>query len=497
MKILFIFPNLGWDPSPCIGIATLSAVLKTKSHETKLVYLNESIGFPLDLERIKTAVNDYRPDIIGFSATTNQFPVAIEIAKFIKRDVNSRIPIIFGGIHVTLKPSEVIGFKCVDMIVLGEGEQALLELVERMQDNRDISKIKNLWLKKNGQIIKNDLRPYISLEKLPFIDVEVMDYQRIIDLRNGWVDLILSRGCPRRCTYCFNGSYKDIYRNVCKRSGKYMRIGDFYKTIEGIKGILFKYNNVKAVNFFDDDFLLSSSILEFIELFKKEIGLPFIVNAHVDSITDEKVATLKSCGCDLIRIGVESGNYNIRKNILSRAATNQSFVEKSEIIKKYGIRLFTFNMIGLPTETKANVLETLQLNARLNPDVVRVATFYPYEGTPIHSLCKKLGVLSKNRGQRHLTYSSKSILDFDSDFKVFLLKVIKHLDCYLNYLDTNISDYYVGIVNEINSFSEEDFNSVTKQEALSKKIEETSKNLSSKFVKHYVKKFNPYYAVRI
>lgn len=177
---------------------------------------------------------------------------------------------------------------------------------------------------------------------------------------------------------------------------------------------------------------------------------------------------------------------------------DQCFVEKSQIIKKYGIRLFTFNMIGLPTETENNVWETLQLNVQLRPDVVRVATFYPYEGTPIYSLCEKLRLLMpKNQKQRNLTYSSKSILNFDDNFKLFLLKIIRHLDCYLNYLDADISVYYREIVNEINSLSERDFNSKVKQKILLERIKKISKNLLSLSISHYVKKFNPYYAVRV
>lgn len=498
MKVLFVFPNLRWDPSPCIGIATLSAVLKGKLHDARLIYLNESIGITLDFKKIKGAVEDYQPDLIGFSATTNQFPVALKIAQFIKRGMGSKIPILFGGIHVTLNPVEAVAHDCIDMIVLGEGEGALSELVEKMQGDEDISKIKNLWLKRDGQIIKNDLRPYISSEQLPFMDVDVMDYQKIIDFRNGWVDLILSRGCPRRCTYCFNSVYKDIYKIACKEPGRYIRVGDYYKTIEGIKKILSKYRDVKAINFFDDDFLLSPSIVEFVKLFRKEINLPFIINTHVDSITEEKVSVLKSCGCDLIKIGLESGNYRIRRVVLNRQTTNQCFIEKSQIIKKHDIRLFTFNMIGLPTETENNVSETLQLNAQLKPDVVRVATFYPYEGTQIYFLCEKLGLLMpKNQRQRDLTYSSKSILNFDDNFKLFLLKTIKHLDCYLNYLDADVSVYYGEVVNEINSLSERGFNSKAKQKILSERIEKISNNLLFQSVPHYVKKFNPYYAVRV
>ncbi|MBA3047721.1 B12-binding domain-containing radical SAM protein [Patescibacteria group bacterium] len=497
MKVLFVYPNLGWGVSPCMGIATLSAVLKNKSHNVKLIYLNEFMGFPLDLMKIKGTIEDYNPDLIGFSTTTNQFTIAIEVAQFIKRKVNKKIPILFGGMHATMNPKETLNHSCVDMIILGEGEEAILELAERMQKNQDISKVKNLWLKKEKQIIENGLRPYVSLETLPFMDVAVMDYQKVIDHRNGWVDVMVTRGCPRNCTYCFNDSYKAMYENTCDKAGKYVRVDDYFKTIDGIKDILNKYDNIKAINFYDDDFLLPLSIINFVNLFKREINLPFMINAHVNSITDKNISALKHCGCDLIKIGLESGSYRIRKDVLNRPITLRQFIEKINIIKKYGVKLFTFNMIGLPTEEKEDVFETLRLNAQIQPNVVRIATFYPYTGTSIYFLCQKLNLLQKNQSEGHLTYFEKSILNFDNRFKLFLLKILRYFDCYLNYFNTNISFYYEDMIDRIKLLSDPELNSGIIQKKLQKEIGAISKNLSSDGVPHYVKKFTPYYAVRI
>lgn len=498
MKVLFIYPNLGWDISPCIGIATLSAVLKNRSHDVKLIYINKELGIPMDFLKIKKIVEDYCPDIIGFSTTTNQFSISIEIAQFIKQEVNKEIPLLFGGIHATMNPIETLRHGCVDMIILGEGEEAILELIEKMDKYQDISDVKNLWLKRGNQIIKNALRPYVSLKKLPFMDVGVMDYQKIINHRNGWVDIMLTRGCPRRCTYCFNDSYKTLYKNTCNEAGKYVRISDYLKTINGIRDILDKYDAIKAINFYDDDFLLTPSIIDFIKLFKKAINLPFMINTHIHSITGAKISTLKDCGCDLIKVGLESGSYRIRKEILNRPIMREQLVAKLNIIKKYGIKLFTFNMIGLPTETQDDIFETLKLNAQIQSNVVRIATFYPYTGTPIYFLCQKLNLLQETQqDEGHLTYFEKSVLNFDNSFKLFLLKIIKYFDCYLNYFDINISVYYKNVVDKIKLLSESEFNSDIIGRDLQEEIEAISKELSFRKIPHYVKKFNPYYAVRI
>lgn len=222
-----------------------------------------------------------------------------------------------------------------------------------------------------------------------------------------------------------------------------------------------------------------------------------MINTHIHSITDAKISILKDCNCDLIKVGLESGSYRIRKEILNRPITREQLIAKLNIIKKYGIRLFTFNMIGLPTETKDDIFETLKLNAQIQSNVVRIATFYPYTGTPIYFLCQKLNLLQETQDEEHLTYFEKSVLNFDNSFKLFLLKVIKYFDCYLNYFDINISVYYKKVVDKIKLLSESEFGSNIIEHDLHEEIEAISKELSFRKIPHYVKKFNPYYAVRI
>jgi anaerobic magnesium-protoporphyrin IX monomethyl ester cyclase len=266
MKILFIFPNLGGSPGFNTGIPILSAILKQKSHIVKLIHLNEKMGYGLDLKRIQQDINSFSPDLIGISANTNQFLVGIKIAKHIKK-INNKIPIIFGGVHPTLNPIETLRYKCVDMIVVGEAEEALPELIEKLENKKYIDRVNNVWFKSNNKIIKNKLNKYIDLNKIPFMDVSIYDYQKLINLRNGWIEVVLNRGCPYNCTYCFNRPYKEIYNRYNKNeAGAYIRAGNYKTTINGIKKIIKKYKNIKCISFGDDDFLLHSKITDFLDI---------------------------------------------------------------------------------------------------------------------------------------------------------------------------------------------------------------------------------------
>ncbi|MEE9525307.1 MAG: radical SAM protein [Candidatus Woesearchaeota archaeon] len=497
MKVLFIYPNLkGNDVN--IGISLLSAILKEKSHEVKVIHINESLGIPFDFELIKKEIISFNPDLIGISANTTHFSMGIKIAKFIKDKMTEEVPIVFGGVHTTLNPDEILKFDCIDMLVVGEGEEAIVELVEKLGKKEDISEIQNLWLKKNDKIIKNPLRRFIPLDKLPPMDVSIWDFQKVIDSKKGWVNVSLNRGCLNNCTYCFNKSYKTIYSKYCiNKTDNYLRIGDYTTKIKEIKDILNSYEGVKIIRFVDDDFLLNDSIIEFMNIFKKEINLPFVINAHINSVNEEKLIALKKNNCHLLGIGVECANENIRKEILNRHMSNQQIREKIKLIKKIGVRLMNYIMFGFPTETKQNVIETLKLNSESQPDIVRSSIFFPCEGTELYSICEKLELISHSKDQNLFTYFEKSVLNFNDDFKLFLEKVQKYLDCYLNYYNENLSSKYGALIAMINNLSREQWGDEEVHKEIQKMRESISQDLCSKKTFHYAMRFTSYFAVRI
>ena len=211
MKVLFIYPNLYAQIGFNYGIAFLSAVLKQDSHSTKLLNINEKLGYPLDIERILDDIRAFSPELVAFSIVTNQIQYALKIARAIKREFN--IPIICGGIHPTFTPDQLLESGLFDAVFLGESEGALKDYVQALEaGEEDFSSIHNLCYKKGKEIIKNPLYPFIPLETLPQKDYEIFDFQKMIDSKNGWVGLMASRGCPFRCTYCFNHQMIKLYK---------------------------------------------------------------------------------------------------------------------------------------------------------------------------------------------------------------------------------------------------------------------------------------------
>lgn len=165
MRVLFIYPNLYAQIGFNYGVASLSAVLKQHGHETALINVNEKLGYPLDLERIRSEVEKFRPDLIGFSAVTNQYKYVLQIAKFLKEEFS--LPQICGGIHATLAPNDILQSGCFDFVCRGEGEYALLELADTLEKGEDVSCIPNICLMRNGRVTTNQVRPFVRLEGLP------------------------------------------------------------------------------------------------------------------------------------------------------------------------------------------------------------------------------------------------------------------------------------------------------------------------------------------
>ena len=214
MKIILIVPNTkSYDVMPCLSVATLKGYIKEiTNHEVKIIDL---VFHKNDWKKHIHGIIEYeKPDLIGLSALSFNYPEAVEIARYIKN--NFDIKIIFGGIHVILSPQEVIERKEVDIICTGEGEEVLHELLDKSLNCKGI---KGIWYKENGKIIKNENRSLIEdLDMLPFPDFEDFEFERYFPMNHNHLPIMGSRGCPYNCTFCSNHALK---KNL---KGKYVRL---------------------------------------------------------------------------------------------------------------------------------------------------------------------------------------------------------------------------------------------------------------------------------
>lgn len=361
MKILFVQYSLGYYVAPML----LSALLKQHGHAVDI-----TIG--PDVNDILSSVQKINPDIVAFSVTTGNHVWFAKIAKKIKGI--SKALIIAGGPHPTFFP-EFIDEPGIDIIARGESEFAFLELVENIRKGKKITAIKNLWVKEGGKVYKNDVRRLLpDLDKLPDPDRSLYPEEKI-----STASFIAGRGCPYNCSFCFNHSLKELYQN----KGKYVRMKSpkaFVSEIESVKDRC----GLRSIVFTDDIFITDKKWLkEFCALYVKKINLPFKCFVRANQVDEPLVMLLKSSKCHVVYFGIESGDEALRNDVLHKQVMDQQIVAAARLFHKHGIKIGTFNMMGIPSETTAQALKTVQLNRLIKTDFPRIMLLQPYPKTEI------------------------------------------------------------------------------------------------------------------
>lgn len=385
-KIALIYFDLhtGYYPSFHHGLASLIGTLKKENHNVSLHHL----VFEDDFDKTTKFLKEEKHDLVGISFTTNQKKYVrsfFEMANF-----SARLTIA-GGVHCTLVKDDVFrNFPEIDGICIGEGEIPLKELCRRLDNDEDLLSTPSFYFKAKDGIVKNPISPLQSVDNLPLPDYSLFNYFKMISDNGDCFPMMLSRGCPYNCHYCCNHAFRQIYPN----KDEYVRSPSVQRSINLIKKNLFLYPKTKNIIFADDTFTLHKKwLMEFCEIYKKEIGLPFSCNARVETIDNQVAHYLKLGGCQSICFGVESGNEWLRKHILNRRHSNKRIKEAFELTKKYGLKSFSFNIVGLPFETREMARDTLNFNLELQPDFGKCFYFYPYPESRIYQLCLDYGFL--------------------------------------------------------------------------------------------------------
>jgi anaerobic magnesium-protoporphyrin IX monomethyl ester cyclase len=375
-RLLFIQDN---GVNENIGVMSIAGVLKAAGHDVDLLLTDEHPDY---LKRVE----DYDPDLIGFSFMTGNRRWAFATAKEIKERTNK--PIIFGGVHPTLFPED-IDFSYVDYVCIGEGEFAVSELLDGITSGTDCSQIQNLWVKKNDDIIKNPLRDLIQdFDSLPLPDRDI--YYKYPFLRDLPIKRFISGiGCPYQCTFCHNPMHIKMF----KGHGRFVRKKSVARVIAEIKAVKDKYA-LKRVHFSDDLFVLSKKwIKEFLEVYRREITLPFSCNIRIDRVDEDMIRDMYESKCWGVSFGIESGSERIRNGILKKNLKEEDIINNSRILKKYGIKLIITNLMGLPDETLDEAFQTVEINQRIRADYIRANVLVPYPKTGVVDYAIERGLL--------------------------------------------------------------------------------------------------------
>jgi len=418
MKILLFYPpitiraNDTTTPGASIplGLANIGAILETNGYQVSIVdALAEGLNVVkktkkytrvgLSQEDLIKKINYYKPDIVGISTMFTAYSSdAHDLAKLVKK-VSPKTLIIFGGAHASILYKTVLQDKNVDLVVVGEGEETILEVVKKIDQKKDLKNISGIAIRdKQSKIILNPRRqPIIDLNSLPLparhllpMDIYIKDClenKNSYTMRSPWTTVVTSRGCPNNCIYC---AVPTIW-------GRGWRPFSAKRIIGEIEFLVKRYG-IKEIHFLDDNISVNRRRLEEIcdGIIQKKLNIKWTCPNGIAIWTLNKriLQKMKKSGCYRLTFGIESGHPETQKFIRK----NLNLKKAKKIIKianDLGIWTFSTYIIGFPYETKRAIETTFNYAIKSLSDFVVFILLMPFPETDVTKILEKEGILRK------------------------------------------------------------------------------------------------------
>jgi len=383
MKISFINPNLNSSVLLNASLGYLQGYIQ-QFYKTQLI--DVTFHRKQWKEYVKTKILQFKPDVIGFTATTFDFYDALTIKNYIKSFYNDA-KFILGGVHSTLMHDKIIEETDFDALFIGESEISLKNYLDKLSEGKNECDTKGLWLKeKNGKIHRNECEIlHENLDDFPFAAWEHWEMPLYFKYSTHYNKILInaSRGCPFNCTFCSNATLKKIM------PGKYVRFRSAKSVIDEIIDLKNKYyrQGFRYLFFNDDTFGINKKIFEEMMNLLKTEGIADEIYwqafARFDSVNEEWISKVQRSGCYLLSFGIEAGNEYIRNKILGKNFSNRQIIDIDKLLVKYKIARLYYYMIGIPGENIETIKQTFALNKALNPEFYSIFVFQPLPKTQI------------------------------------------------------------------------------------------------------------------
>ncbi len=395
-----------------LGLTYLAAVLRDKGHKV-LIYdadANVDKSYRMDYSDIESKYHEYlkginnlshtiwnelaevlkdiKPDLVGINLFTTKVAAGFRSAQ-ITKDVLHNVPVVIGGPHPSVKADEALRIShFVDYAIRGEGEISFSQLVDALENKKPYNNIKGLSFKQNGQVYHNPDVDFIDdLDQIPYPAKDLLINHNSYTSED--MGLIMTgRGCPFACTFC---SSSGVWKKVARFRAVENVIGE-------IQQIQSKYGTTQF-SFKDDTFTVKRErVLELCRAIKdRKLRINWECNVRVNFIDKQMLSEMKSAGCNSIKIGIESGSDLILTDIMKKGITVAQIKSAAELLNKVGIHWTGYFLMGIPTETEAEMLQTLALMREIKPDFASLSVFEPYPGTILHDMGISKGYMTNDR----------------------------------------------------------------------------------------------------
>lgn len=392
-RILLIKPNLPkgrgvvYQCTPPLGLMYIAALLRKRNnaHQIKII---DMIVNRLALDDIKKEISKFKPEICGFSCLSLEASNMHRIARTVKELIRY-CHVVVGGPHASAAPEVILKDISIDSVVTGEGEETMAELVERVEGGESMEGVKGVAYRKDNQFVRNEPRPYIQdLDSHPFPAWDLIEMEKYfrpsvltqndIRKRRRWMVIFTSRACPYGCIFC---------HNIFGKKYRGRKPENVFSEIQ----ILYRNHGIREFHIIDDTFNLvpkrAKKICDLVIGNGMDIDIAFPNGLRGDLIDDELLSKLKEAGTYKINFGIESATDRIQKIINKRLDINRV---NTTILKAVKAGLFTHGwfMLGFPTETKEEMIRTIEFacNSRLHTAGFNVVI--PFPATHLYDLAK-------------------------------------------------------------------------------------------------------------
>jgi radical SAM superfamily enzyme YgiQ (UPF0313 family) len=417
MRFLLVNPfyPVSEGPSPPLGIAFLAAVLERAGIEVRVLDL---VVFPYSKTILRSVLDDFQPQFVGSTAVTMSFHHAIQVIQDVK-EIDPEIITVMGGPHVTFCAEETMtSFPELDVIVVGEGEDTIVQLAEAVDSGRSWDMIKGV-VYRNGSGLKRtaENKPAIDVDTLPIPARHLLPLGRYRAL-NTAINMTTSRGCPFKCIFCVGRKMvgaKVRYRNTKLVVDEMEQLSKLGFLQINIADDLFTANKEHCIEICD-------------EIINRNLKIKWSSFARVDTVSPEVLSRMKEAGCTAISFGIETGNAEILKTI-RKGITLEQIREAVKMCNDSGIQPCGSFILGLPGETPETLQETIAFGASLK-EMNLAYGFHllaPFPGTRVREEAAGYGlkILTNDWSEYH---ANRAIVETSSVNKDMLDNIAKEWD---------------------------------------------------------------------
>jgi len=377
-----------------LSLLYLSAYLESKDIPVKIL---DGQIHDLDKQSLEMHIEQFNPNVVGISCATPLVYATSRIAKIVKA-ISPQITVVMGGPHPTVLPEETIADENVDIVVRGEGEITLFELVGAVERGTGLNSVLGITYRDNGTVLSTQNRPLnADLDSLPLPSrhlIPIGKYGPQIDIysRLPWTNMLTSRGCPYNCIFCAS-------RRV---SGHKYRVRSAEKVVEEINVLIRDYG-IRNIGMADDNFVVDRKRTERIcDMLIKEgcsRKVDWSCAARADQLDEALLRKMRSAGCRCICVGIETGSQRLM-NILKKHLKLEKVEKGVKMMRKAGIKVRGTFLLGIPTETEEETLQTINFARKLNLDFAKFNVITPYPGTELYEMAKQRGLVGDDTWSR-------------------------------------------------------------------------------------------------